>query len=111
MPKLWIALLLPAIVFAQYTFGPIRLDDGTDQNYFYPSLSVNPQGQIHSVWSSTSDARIAAFGRAISPDGQTLGPIETYQSVPPGFEGIVCPARLTELILPDQRRAWQLFHS
>lgn len=109
--RAWLVILFPALLFAQVTFGPERLDDMLDVSFFYPVMNPSPAGDLFCTWASSSDARIATFGQHVGYDGQLHGPRLLYQSVVPGDGGVVCPAKLTVLPLTDGSAAQLIFHS
>lgn len=105
------AILLPILAFAQYSFGPTRLDDSQDNSFFYPVLSPRADGNLFCTWASTSDARIGTYGQFISPSGEFTGDRIPYQEVVPGHHGIVCPAKLRVLPLANGGEGRLIFHS
>src|SRR5262245_10989127 len=104
-----LALLLPVLCSAQYTFGPLRLDDELDNSFFYPVLSPRANGNLFCTWASTSDERIATYGQIVSPSGEFVGDRVLYQEVEPGHMGIVCPAKLKVLPLENGGEARLIF--
>jgi hypothetical protein len=111
MNRILLAVLLPALCIAQYTFGPTRLDDGLDNSFFYPVLSPRADGSLFCTWASLSEARIGTYGQFITPAGEFAGARIPYQEVEPGHNGIVCPAKLRVLPLANGGEGRLIFHS
>jgi len=102
----WV-LLLPTMVSAQYTFDPVRLDDGQGRDYYYPHIE-RAGSNLLCIWSSVSDVLIAGHGIHVTPEGQLLDRI-VYQEVVPGV--ITCPPNLNLMHAPDGSNPFSVYHS
>ena len=83
--------LLPLTAGAQYTFGPVRLDNGEDNLFYYPLIQANA-ADLLCMWASTSDTHLAAYGQRLSLSGNVIGERQTYEDIPVGQA--TCPASM-----------------
>lgn len=95
-------------LFAQYTFGPLRLDDEQDNHFLYPAVTSEPDGNLLYTWASWSPTRLSTCGQRMTPDGDLLGPRIIYEEGVP--TQTTCPAQATVIKLADGREVQLLAH-
>ena len=109
---LWALLLIaPAMLWAQETFDPVRLDEAQGVNYFYPRLEMDG-GNLLGMWSSvlpdTETGFIRTEGIHVTPQGQLLDRV-MFQQVEYGR--IYCPGELKLLHGTDGSDPFMIYHS
>ena len=102
-----ILLLVTVAGFAQESFDPVRLDESTGINYFYPRIERDG-GNLLCAWSSVSDTVVATHGATVSPQGNVLDRI-IFQEVELGE--IYCPGELRLLHAMDGSDPYMVYHS
>ena len=104
-------LLLPAVLWAQESFGPVQLDEALGMNYFYPRMEMHG-GNLLCAWSSVLPDTEVGFVRTegihVSLQGQFLDRV-TYQQVEYGR--IYCPGELKLLQGTDGSSPFMIYHS
>jgi hypothetical protein len=103
-----IVLLMPLALFAQYTFGPVRLDDGTGELYSYSHVRQEPDGGFICTWALGTADVIGTYGQRIAPDGSLVGERICYESRV--NDGFVCGATATIVRCTDGREGQLLHH-
>jgi hypothetical protein len=109
MLLLLLLLMLPAAVFAQHSFGPLRLDDSTYDNYYYPRLIPDHGDAVLCLWSGTSAARLTAYGQRFATDGIPLSLPLIYEEQ--GSESYRCAASVNIVPLSNGGEARLVAHS
>ena len=100
--------LLPLVVQAQTTFGPVRLDGGVAEAYYYPQVNVSAENQLLCTWTSYAQ-RVKSNGQAAGFDGSLVGPRMVYEDVDRGQ--LTCAPELTILPTASGGEARLYFHS
>lgn len=103
-------VLLPLTAAAQFTFGPLRLDDGEEGTFYYPSVAADGEDTLRCMWSSISELWLSTMGQYIAPNGSALGNRMIYERVPEGGP-YSCSAQISILPLSDGRTAQLVYHS
>lgn len=108
---LWILLfaLLPLTAHAQWTFGPVRLDDSLAMEYSYPSIAEVDNNQLRCLWTSYSSGRISAFGQVMGQNGTLIGGRIVYEDQPLGQ--YTCAPQLTIVPLTIGGEARLFYHT
>ncbi|RPH96686.1 hypothetical protein EHM69_00620 [candidate division KSB1 bacterium] len=102
--------LLPLTAAAQFTFGPLRLDDESVGRFCYPSVEVTNDDTLRCMWSSISEFWLSTMGQQVAPNGDLLGARIPYEVVPVGGS-ISCPAIVSFTRLSNRGTAQLIFHT
>ena len=74
MKRAILLALLPLTAFAEFTFGPLRLDEGVGASFEYPSVEVVRAESLRCTWGEQRGAAsFSAQGQMLALDGTPQG--------------------------------------
>ncbi len=105
-----IVLLLLSIVSvkAQPSFDPVRMDEQTDERFFFPTISITGSNTLHCTWASANVDWIGAYGRQVDLTGNIVGETDTVDIQSTGL--VSCPPRVEFQTLSTGAFAKMIYH-
>lgn len=88
----WFSLIAAATVCAQPNFGPVRIDEGTRDLYYFPTIKWLESGNMLCSWAAANADWIGAYGREVDIHGVVQGATQFYDEQSP-LE-VTCPPRV-----------------
>ena len=80
------------VLFAQPEFGPVRLDEGTDERFFFPTIAVTASNTLRCTWASANVDWIGAYGREVDFSGNIESATDTLDIASTSV--VSCPPRV-----------------
>ena len=101
-----VACAIPA--FAQPEFGPVRMDEETDERFFFPTIEVTDANTLYCTWASANVDWIGAYGREVDLQGNLVGDLDTVDIASTVF--VSCPPRVEFRALPNGATCKMIYH-
>ena len=105
---LLLGLFAAAALHAQPEFGPVRLDSGNDNTFFYPALEVTNSGTLRCAWTSGNEDWMGAYEREADIWGNPIGAQDTVDLQSAAI--LTCPPRVTFQSLSTGAWAKIIYH-
>lgn len=105
--SVWLVLVAVS-AFAQPEFDPVRLDEATDERFFFPTIEITAENTIYCTWASANEEWIGAYGREVDLAGNIIGELDTIDI---GSTSVVsCPQRVEFRTLSSGAWAKMIYH-
>lgn len=103
-----ILLMSVAIANAQPSFDPVRMDEETDERFFFPTIQITDANSIYCTWASANVEWIGAYGREVDLAGNLVAGTDTIDIRSTGM--VSCPPRVEKQELSTGAFAKIIYH-
>jgi hypothetical protein len=85
-------LIAATTVCAQPSFGPVRIDEGTRNLFYFPTIKTLNSGNMLCSWAAANAEWIGSYGREVDIHGVAQGATQFFDEQSP-LE-VTCPPRV-----------------
>ncbi|MBU0508770.1 hypothetical protein KKH27_08040 [bacterium] len=100
--------LLPLVAWGQFTFAPVRLDDGLAESYYYPRVEAVSEDSLLCTWGSDTEGAFVTWGRRVAANGSPAG---SWTLLHDAGGQATCPASVKSLPLSVGGEARLFYHT
>ncbi|MCB1058735.1 MAG: hypothetical protein KDB65_00760 [Calditrichaeota bacterium] len=104
---LWLVVLV-ATAKAQPEFDPVRMDEETDERFFFPTIEVTEANTLYCTWASGNVDWIGAYGREVDLDGNLASELDTVEIQ--STSEVSCPPRVEFRSLGNGATCKMIYH-
>lgn len=101
-------VMFAVIAVAQPEFGPVRLDDATDERFFFPTIEVTESNNLRCTWASANVDWIGAYGREVDLSGNIHSATDTIDIASTSV--VSCPPRVEYQTLSSGAWCKMIYH-
>ncbi len=85
-------LIATTTLFAQPNFAPVRIDDGSRELFYFPTIRTLNSGNMLCSWAAANEEWIGSYGREVDINGVVQGATQFFDEQSP-LE-VTCPPRV-----------------